>query len=137
MTGREISRSALLQRRRVQRGEIGLCFFDALSGGLLEPQARLRRVWVAGGAFGEIAAEHQLGLAVAQLGGGAEPTLRGLPVFGQIVTAGSYCGVLELPLGAPLRIAFDGLGILSVVLANASTLADASNKAQAYVKEAK
>jgi 2-keto-4-pentenoate hydratase len=56
---------------------------------------------------------------------------------GQIVTAGSYCGVLELPLGAPLRIAFDGLGILSVVLANASTLADASNKAQAYVKEAK
>jgi 2-keto-4-pentenoate hydratase len=49
---------------------------------------------------------------------------------GQIVTAGSYCGVLELPVGAPLRIGFDGLGILSV------ELADASSKAQAYVKEA-
>jgi uncharacterized protein len=44
---------------------------------LLEPRARRRRVQLAGGAFGEIAAEHQLGLAVAQLGGRAEPALRG------------------------------------------------------------
>jgi len=50
---------------------------------------------------------------------------------GQIVTAGSYCGVLELPLGAPLRVTFGTLGILSVELAGAS------QKAQAYVKEAK
>jgi hypothetical protein len=34
------SRSALLQRRRVQCGEIGLRVFDALGGRLLEPQAR-------------------------------------------------------------------------------------------------
>ncbi len=34
----------LLQRRRVQYGEIGLCFLDTLGGGLLEPRARLRRV---------------------------------------------------------------------------------------------
>jgi len=33
---------------------------------------------------------------------------------GQIVTTGSYCGVLEVPVGAPLRITFDGLGTLSV-----------------------
>ncbi len=33
---------------------------------------------------------------------------------GQIVTTGSYCGVLEIPVGEPLRITFDGLGALSV-----------------------
>jgi 2-keto-4-pentenoate hydratase len=33
---------------------------------------------------------------------------------GQIITTGSYCGVLEAPVGAPLRITFDGLGALSV-----------------------
>jgi 2-keto-4-pentenoate hydratase len=33
---------------------------------------------------------------------------------GQIVTTGSYCGVLDLAVGAPLRITFDGLGTLSV-----------------------
>ena len=33
---------------------------------------------------------------------------------GQIVTTGSYCGVLEVPVGEPLRITFDGLGALSV-----------------------
>src|SRR6202040_2391487 len=40
VAAREISRSALLQGRRVQCGEIGLCFVDALGGRLLEPQAR-------------------------------------------------------------------------------------------------
>ncbi|HEY4364998.1 MAG TPA: hypothetical protein VGN17_28805 [Bryobacteraceae bacterium] len=35
---------------------------------------------------------------------------------GQIVTTGSYCGVLELPVGVPLDIEFEGLGILSVEL---------------------
>jgi len=35
-------------------------------------------------------------------------------VAGQIITTGSYCGVLEAPVGAPLRITFDGLGALSV-----------------------
>jgi hypothetical protein len=64
-----------------QCGEICLGFFDALGGGLLEPRARLRRVWLAGDAFGKIAAEHQLGLAVAELGGGAEPTEGGRPVL--------------------------------------------------------
>jgi 2-keto-4-pentenoate hydratase len=33
---------------------------------------------------------------------------------GQIVTTGSYCGVLEVPVGEPLCITFDGLGALSV-----------------------
>jgi len=47
---------------------------------------------------------------------------------GQIVTAGSYAGVLELPLGAPLRITFDGLGTLSV------ELADTGARAQAHVR---
>jgi len=36
---------------------------------------------------------------------------------GQIVTTGSYCGVLELPMGVPLEIEFEGLGVLSVELA--------------------
>jgi 2-keto-4-pentenoate hydratase len=35
-------------------------------------------------------------------------------VRGQIVTTGSYCGVLELAVGVPLRIEFGGLGVLSV-----------------------
>jgi 2-keto-4-pentenoate hydratase len=35
---------------------------------------------------------------------------------GQIITTGSYCGVLELPMGVPLRIGFEGLGELSVEL---------------------
>jgi 2-keto-4-pentenoate hydratase len=35
---------------------------------------------------------------------------------GQIVTTGSYCGVLELPVGVPLCIEFGGLGVLSVEL---------------------
>src|SRR5689334_6010709 len=51
-------------------------------------QERLSRVRLAGGAFGEVAAEHQLGLAVAELGGGAEPPLRRPPVLGQVVAAG-------------------------------------------------
>jgi 2-keto-4-pentenoate hydratase len=33
---------------------------------------------------------------------------------GQIVTTGSYCGVAEVPLGAPLRMTFAGLGVLPV-----------------------
>jgi len=33
---------------------------------------------------------------------------------GQIVTTGSYCGVLEVKVGAPFRVAFGGLGDLSV-----------------------
>jgi 2-keto-4-pentenoate hydratase len=37
-------------------------------------------------------------------------------VAGQIVTTGSYCGVLELPLAVPLNIEFGGLGVLSVEL---------------------
>ncbi len=49
---------------------------------------------------------------------------------GQIVTAGSYCGVLDLPLGKPLRVTFGGLGVLSV------ELADASETGRSYVKEA-
>ncbi len=32
---------------------------------------------------------------------------------GQIVTTGSYCGVLEVQVGAPFRVTFDGLGELS------------------------
>ncbi len=36
---------------------------------------------------------------------------------GQIVTTGSFCGVLEVPLGEPVRITFDGLGALSVQFA--------------------
>jgi 2-keto-4-pentenoate hydratase len=35
---------------------------------------------------------------------------------GQIVTTGSYCGVLELPLCVPLSVEFGGLGVLSVEL---------------------
>ncbi len=35
---------------------------------------------------------------------------------GQIVTTGSYCGVLELSPGLPLNIEFGGLGVLSVEL---------------------
>jgi 2-keto-4-pentenoate hydratase len=34
-------------------------------------------------------------------------------VAGQIVTTGSYCGVLEVQVGAPFRVIFDGLGELS------------------------
>jgi len=49
---------------------------------------------------------------------------------GQIVTAGSYCGVLDLPLGKPLRVTFGDLGTLSV------EFADASESGRAYVKEA-
>lgn len=49
---------------------------------------------------------------------------------GQIVTAGSYCGVLDLPLEKALRVTFDGLGTLSV------EFADASESDRAYVKEA-
>lgn len=33
---------------------------------------------------------------------------------GQVVTTGSYCGALELPLSMPLTVTFDGLGCLSV-----------------------
>ncbi len=33
---------------------------------------------------------------------------------GQIVTTGSYCGVVEAPLATPLRMTFDDLGVLSV-----------------------
>jgi 2-keto-4-pentenoate hydratase len=50
---------------------------------------------------------------------------------GQIVTAGSYCGVLDLPLAKPLRVTFGGLGTLS------TEFADASASERAYVKEAK
>ena len=49
---------------------------------------------------------------------------------GEIVTCGSYCGVLDLPLGKPLRVAFGGLGILSV------EFVDAGESGRAYVKEA-
>jgi 2-keto-4-pentenoate hydratase len=38
---------------------------------------------------------------------------------GQIVTCGSYCGVLELLVGTPLRIEFGGLGVLFVELIRA------------------
>jgi len=48
---------------------------------------------------------------------------------GQIVTAGSYCGVLDLPLGKPLQVTFGGLGVLSVEFVEA-------NESRAYVKEA-
>lgn len=49
---------------------------------------------------------------------------------GQIVTAGSYCGVLDLPLNAPLRVTFGSLGILSV------EFIDASEADRAHAKEA-
>ena len=71
-----------MYRRRRQGRQIGLGFFDALSGRVFEPRARLRWVWLAVDAFGEVAAEHQLGLAMAELGRGAEPALGGRPVLG-------------------------------------------------------
>ncbi len=40
-------------------------------------------------------------------------TSKGLAA-GQIVTTGSYCGVVDVPLDAPLRIRFGDLGTLSV-----------------------
>jgi hypothetical protein len=80
--GSESEGRLLLQGYSGQCGEICLGFLDGLGGGLLEPRARLRWVWLAGGAFGEVAAEHQLGLAVAELGGGAESALGGRPVLG-------------------------------------------------------
>ena len=80
--GSESEGRLLLQGSSGPCGEICLCFFDALGGGLLEPRARLRWVGLGGDPFGEVAAEHQLGLAVAELGGGAEPALGGRPVLG-------------------------------------------------------
>jgi len=68
--------------RRRQRGDVGLDLLDTLGGGLLEPRARSRRIRFAGDAFGEITAEHQLSLAVPQLGRGAKPALCGRPVLG-------------------------------------------------------
>jgi hypothetical protein len=85
--GSESEGRLLLQGYSGQCGEICLGFLDGLGGGLLEPRARLRWVWLAGGAFGEVAAEHQLGLAVAELGGGAESALGGRPVLGQVMAA--------------------------------------------------
>jgi len=38
---------------------------------------------------------------------------------GQIVTTGSYAGVLDLPLGVPLRVTFGDLGVLAVQFAPA------------------
>ena len=38
---------------------------------------------------------------------------------GQVVTTGSYAGVLELPLGVPLRVTFGDLGVLAVQFAAA------------------
>lgn len=78
----------LLQDRRGQCGEIGPCFFDALGGRLLEPQARLRRVWVTGGTFGEVAAEHQLGIWLEEDGSysqrpGYDPAGLARTAFGQ------------------------------------------------------
>ena len=35
-------------------------------------------------------------------------------IAGQIVTTGSYCGVVDVPLGTPLRVRFGDLGTLSV-----------------------
>src|ERR1700730_10526556 len=62
--GSESEDRLLLQGYSGQCGEIGLGFLDALGGGLLEPRARLRRVWLAGGAFGEGAAADQPGLGL-------------------------------------------------------------------------
>ncbi|MFO1317425.1 MAG: 2-keto-4-pentenoate hydratase [Burkholderiales bacterium] len=39
---------------------------------------------------------------------------------GQIVTTGSYCGVVEVPVGEPLVFAFGDLGALAVTLTRAS-----------------
>jgi 2-keto-4-pentenoate hydratase len=36
---------------------------------------------------------------------------------GQVVTTGSYCGVIEVPLGDPLRIVFGAIGAMDVQLA--------------------
>lgn len=45
---------------------------------------------------------------------------RGLPLrAGQIVTTGSYAGLVEAPVGVPLSLRFGGLGILAVELASA------------------
>ena len=38
-------------------------------------------------------------------------------IAGQIVTTGSYCGVVDVPLGTPLRVRFGELGTLSVEFA--------------------
>lgn len=40
---------------------------------------------------------------------------------GQVVTTGSYCGALELPLATLLTVTFDGLGCLSVEFVRAES----------------
>src|SRR5262249_12542135 len=65
---------------RPKLSEIGLGLEDALREGSFQPEACFRRVALARNAAREIAAEHQLGMAVAQFGGGAEPTLRRRPI---------------------------------------------------------
>lgn len=45
---------------------------------------------------------------------------RGLPLrAGQVVTTGSYAGLVEAPVGVPLSVRFGGLGTLAVALAAA------------------
>jgi len=51
-----------------QGGEIVLGFGHALGDGLIEPGPRLGQVAVTAYPFCEIAGEHQLGLAMAELG---------------------------------------------------------------------
>lgn len=44
---------------------------------------------------------------------------------GQIITTGSYCGVLDLPLGVPLRVTFGDIGVLEVEFVEAAESARA------------
>lgn|SRR5262245_36522158 len=78
---RKVQREAsLLLQRCGKLHEIGLGLGDALREGSFQPKACFSRVALARNAAREIAAEHQLGMAMAQFGGGAEPALRGRSV---------------------------------------------------------
>jgi hypothetical protein len=55
-------------------GEVDLGLGHALREGSFQPKTCFRPIALARNAAGEITAKHQLGIAVAQLGGGAEPS---------------------------------------------------------------
>src|SRR5262249_42177246 len=79
-------RPAFGHRARLgEGGEVLLRLLDVLGQGALQPKARFAGLGRACGAGGEIAAQHQLGIAMALLGGGAEPALGGLPVHRRLM----------------------------------------------------
>src|ERR1700730_766502 len=78
----KLSSLALLHCGHGQSRQIVVRFVDALRDRLLEPQTRFRRILTAGDASGEVAAEHQLGLTVAELCRGAEPALGTRAILG-------------------------------------------------------